>query len=354
VNDQHSSGGNFRAKLRRICQQKQGFVLLLCLVGFVSPALFSQAAPANLLRYEASVEAMGGTFTVSAYGPKRSNLEAAVTAALEEAHRLDGMLSNYKPASEWSVANREAAKGPYRISKELFDLLAACLDYSQRSEGTFDITVGPLMRRWGFFKGAGRLPHRAELREAMDSVGYKNIVLDRQAQTIRFTKAGTEMDPGGVGKGYAVDRMVAILRDGGIDSAFVSAAGSSLYGLGSPPGEKGWKVTIRHPAKKEESVGEVFLKDQSMATSGSSEKYFMAGGNIYSHIMDPRTGYPAQGTLSVTLVGPRALDTEVWAKPLYIHGREWAARNKPKEMRVLICPEGPRGQKWETKCEWLQ
>lgn len=332
----------------------QGFVLLLCLVGFVSQTFFAQSAASKLLRYESSVEAMGGTFTVSAYGSNRSKLEAAVTEALEEAHRLDEMLSNYKPASEWSMANREAPKGPYRISKELFDLLAACLDYSQLSEGTFDITVGPLMRRWGFFKGAGRLPHRAELREAMDSVGYKNIVLDRQGQTVRFLKAGTEMDPGGVGKGYAVDRMVAILRESGVEAAFISAAGSSLFGLGAPPGEKGWKVAIRHPAKKESSVGEVFLKDQSMATSGSSEKYFMAGGNIYSHIMDPRTGYPAQGTLSVTLVGPRALDTEVWAKPLYIQGREWAARHKPKEMRVLICPEGPRGQKWETTCEWLQ
>ena len=332
----------------------RGFVLLLCLVGFVWSALLGQSPGSKLLRYESSLEAMGGTFTVSAYGPDRSKLEAAVTEALQEAHRLDGMLSNYKPASEWSLANREAPKGAYRISKELFDLLTICLEYSQRSEGTFDITVGPLMRRWGFFKGAGRLPHRSELREAMNLVGYKSIVLDRNTQTIRFTNPGTEMDPGGIGKGYAVERMVAILRESGVDSAFVSAAGSSLFGLGAPPGEKGWKVSIRHPAKKDQSVDEVFLKDQSMATSGSSEKYFMAGGNIYSHIMDPRTGYPAQGTLSVTLIGPRALDTEAWAKPFYILGREWAARNKPKAMRVLICPEGPRGQKWETKCEWLQ
>lgn len=127
-----------------------------------------------------------------------------------------------------------------------------------------------------------------------------------------------------------------------------------MYGLGTPPHEAGWKVVIRHPADRERNVAEVLLKDEAMATSGSSEKYFMAGGNIYSHIMDPRSGYPAQGTLSVSLIGPKAIDTEAWAKPYYILGRDWAARHKPKGMRVFYCPEGPKGQRWETTCEWLQ
>jgi thiamine biosynthesis lipoprotein len=297
---------------------------------------------------------MGGVFTVSAYGTDQSRLEAAVNEALEEAARLDAMLSNYKPQSEWSQVNREAAHKPVRVSKELFDLLEACLRYSQASEGTFDITVGPLMRRWGFFKGEGRLPHRAEIRTAMDGVGYKNIQLDLAAQTVRFLHPRTEMDPGGIGKGYAVDRMVAILRESGIRDAFITASGSSMYGLGAPPREPGWRVMITHPKYKDREVAEVILKDQAMATSGSAEKHFMAGGEIYSHIMDPRTGYPAKGTLSVSLVGARAIDTEAWAKPLYIMGRSWAARNKPKGMRVLLCPEGPKGQRWETTCEWLQ
>lgn len=308
----------------------------------------------GLLRYEASREAMGGVFTVSAYGTDRSRLEAAVNEALEEAARLDAMLSNYKPQSEWSQVNREAAQRPVRVSKELFDLLEACLRYSQASEGTFDITVGPLMRRWGFFRGQGRIPHRAEIRTAMDGVGYRHIQLDRAAQTVRFTHPRTEMDPGGVGKGYAVDNMARILREAGIQSAFITASGSSMYAIGAPPKEKGWRVTITHPKYKERNVAEVYLKDQAMATSGSAEKHFMAGGEIYSHIMDPRNGYPAKGTLSVSLIGDKAIDTEVWAKPLYILGRDWAARHKPKGMRVLLCPEGPKGQRWETTCEWLQ
>ena len=325
-------------------------VLLLVLVVLG----WSQSGGQEVLRYEASADCMGGVFTVTAYGSNRTQLEAAVTESLEEARRLDSLLSNYKAASEWSKVNREAGHTPVAVSKELFQLLEACLQYSRESEGTFDISVGPLMRRWGFFKGSGRYPHRSEIRTAMAAVGYQNIILDRRTQTVRFRNPLTEMDPGGIGKGYAVDRMVAILRESGITSAFITAAGSSMYGLGTPPREAGWKVVIRHPADRERNVAEVLLKDEAMATSGSLEKYFMAGGNIYSHIMDPRSGYPAQGTLSVSLIGPKAIDTEAWAKPFYILGRDWAARHKPKGMRVFHCPEGPRGQRWETTCDWLQ
>ncbi len=307
-----------------------------------------------MLRYEASADCMGGVFTVSAYGTSRTQLEAAVTESLEEARRIDQLLSNYKKDSEWSKVNRLAGQQPVTVSKELFDLLAACVQYSRQSEGTFDITVGPLMRSWGFFRGSGRFPHRAEIRTAMAAVGYQNIELNPENLTVRFRNPQTEMDPGGVGKGYAVDRMVEILKQAGINSAFITAAGSSMYGLGTPPGEDGWKVVIAHPADKSRNVAELLLKNESMATSGSSEKFITVGGKIYSHIMDPRTGYPAQGTLSVSLVGSRALDTEVWAKPLYILGRDWAARHKPKGLRVFHCPEGPRGQRWETTCEWLQ
>lgn len=307
-----------------------------------------------MLRYEASADCMGGVFTVSAYGTSRTQLEAAVTESLEEARRIDQLLSNYKKDSEWSKVNRLAGQQPVTVSKELFDLLAACVEYSRQSEGTFDITVGPLMRSWGFFRGSGRFPHRAEIRTAMAAVGYQNIELNPENLSVRFRNPQTEMDPGGVGKGYAVDRMVESLKQAGINSAFITAAGSSMYGLGTPPGEAGWKVVIAHPADKSRNVAELLLKNESMATSGSSEKFITVGGKIYSHIMDPRTGYPAQGTLSVSLVGSRALDTEVWAKPLYILGRDWAARHKPKGLRVFHCPEGPRGQRWETTCEWLQ
>ena len=307
------------------------------------------AAKADALRLESSVVAMGSAYSVVVYGEDRTRMEEAVDAAFAEVQRLDQMLSNYKPESELSEINRYAAERPVPVTQEMFDLLAACMEYSRESEGAFDITVGPLMKVWGFYKGTGRLPHRAEILGAMDRVGYRNIILDAAHRTVRFAKAGTELDPGGIGKGYAVDRMVEVLKKYGIQTALVSASGSSIYGLGAPPGEKGWKVEIRDPKNEKKSVAEVYLKDESMSTSGNYEKFFRAEGRIYSHIMDPRTGWPAQGVLSVSAVTPRTIDSEAWTKPLFVNGPVWAGKHKPAGLRAFYCEDTP-----EQTCAWLQ
>src|ERR1044071_8058463 len=147
---------------------KQNVVVLFVLGAFCA------AAQQPLLRLEKSGEAMGSTYTIELYGSDRIRMEAAADAAFDEVRRLDDLLSNYKPDSEWSRVNRDAAAGPVRISAELFDLFAACLEYSRQSEGAFDISVGPLMKVWGFYKGTGHLPHRAEVQAAMGRVGYRH------------------------------------------------------------------------------------------------------------------------------------------------------------------------------------
>src|SRR5450432_2548402 len=190
---------------------------------------------------------MGTAFSIVAYGEDRGRLQSAVSQGLEEARRLDEMLSNYKPASEWSMVNRMAAGGPVHLTPELFQLLEACVEYSRQSEGAFDITVGPLMKVWGFYKGSGHLPHRAEVRGALDLVGWRNILLDAKARTVRFAQNRVEIDPGGIGKGYAVDRLAQILKDQGIGRALISAASSSIYAIGTPPDEQGWKIGIKNP-----------------------------------------------------------------------------------------------------------
>jgi thiamine biosynthesis lipoprotein len=304
----------------------------------------------DLLRLESSADAMGSTYTVALYGFDRDQMEAAVEAAFDEVRRLDRMLSNYRPDSELSEVNRFAAERPVKVTPDFFRLLQACLNYSRQSEGTFDITVGPLMKVWGFYRGSGRLPRKEQVAAALEKVGWKNILLDPENRTVRLARPGVELDPGGIGKGYAVDRMVEVLRDNNIRSAMVSAGGSSIYGLGSPGNEKdGWPVEIRDPKVASKTVAEVRLKDQSMSTSGSYEKFFQAEGKIYSHIMDPRTGYPAQGTLAVSVIAPHTLDSEAWTKPFFILGRQWAAQNKPQPFRVFLCED-----KAEQPCAWLQ
>ena len=163
-----------------------------------------------------------------------------------------------------------------------------------------------------------------------------------------------DLDPGGIGKGYAVDRVVEILSQRKIHSALISAGGSSIYGLNAPPNENGWKVKIRHPRQPASDpsvrpVSEVVLRNISMSTSGTAEKYFVSGGVTYSHIFDPRNGYPAQGTLSVTVLAPKTIDSEAWTKPVFINGRQWTEENLPRHLRVFICED-----KAEQSCAWLR
>jgi thiamine biosynthesis lipoprotein len=319
---------------------------------FFVTALLAAPGPAptpQLVRAEGSVDAMGTSYSVVIYGADRDKLQAIVAQALEEARRLDHLLSNYLPDSEWSEVNRSAAEKPVPVSRELFDLLAACVEYSRQSDGTFDISVGPLMKVWGFYKGSGHLPHRAEVRGALSKVGFKNILLDPSQRTVRFAQPGVELDPGGIGKGYAVDKIADLLRANGIRIALISGGGSSIYAMGAPPGENGWKLTIKDPKNQNKAVSEVVLKDTSLSTSGNYEKYFLAEGKLYSHIMDPRTGFPSQGMLSVSVIAPRTIDSEAWAKPFYILGREWAAQHKNKDFRIFFCED-----RAGVPCAWLQ
>lgn len=339
------------AKISAITKQTVIVLFVLAIAAaWTGAAAEGPQSGAGLLRLEKSAVAMGSTYSIELYGYDRVSMEAAADAAFDEAGDLDDLLSNYKPESQWSEVNRHAAERPVKVSPELFRLLSACVEYSRESEGAFDITVGPLMKVWGFYKGTGHLPHRAQVAAALTKVGYRHIRLDAAAQTVRFDRPGVELDPGGIGKGYAVDRMVGVLRQKGVTIALVAASVSSIYGMGAPPTEpRGWRVEIKDPRRQDRTIAEVFLKDMSLSTSGSYEKFFRAEGRIYAHIMDPRTGRPAQGSSSVSVVAPRTIDSEAWAKPYFVNGRQWAARHQPKEFRVFFCED-----RTEQPCEWLQ
>jgi len=301
---------------------------------------------ADSRRFEYSADAMGGTFSIAVYADARARGDAAAAAAFEELRRLDRMLSHYRPESAWSDVNRHASERAVAVPQELFDLVVAALEHSRRSEGAFDITVGPLMRAWGFQEGTGQLARDDVLQQARARVGYAHVLLDAAHRTIRFARPGVELDPGGIGKGYAVDRMIAVLADHGIDRALVSAAGSSLYAMGAPPGEDGWPVVIGGRPAGSNQV-RLLLKDESLSTSGSFARSFRADGRTYGHILDPRTGYPAGGFLAA-VVAPRTLDSEVWTKVVLVNGRDWSAQHLPRNWRAFLCEhERP------SSCGWL-
>ena len=293
---------------------------------------------------------MGSTFSVVLHGSDGPALESAADAALDEAHRIDALLSNYRPESEWSRVNRDAAVRPVRVSKELLALLERCLEYSRRSDGAFDITVGPLMRAWGFYDGEGSMPEHADVTASLARVGYRHVRLDPAASTVRFLRPGIELDPGGIGKGYAVDRMVDVLKRRGVGAALVSASGSSIFGLGAPPEDhRGWPISIRAPRDANGVAAQVILRNMSLSTSGSYEKFFWANGRSYSHVLDPRTGYSARGVASVSVLARNTVDSEAWTKPFFVNGRAWTTANRPRGVRVFFCDDDPGGT-----CSWIK
>lgn len=298
----------------------------------------ARADSPGVLRLRKSCSAMGSAFSVVLYGCEPDRMEAAVDAAFIELRRLDRLFSTYRPESEWSLVNRLAAEQPVALSAESYRLLAACLEYSRQTEGAFDVTTGPLRRAWGFFRGTGSMPTPDELAAARRHVGCQFLQLNPEKQTIQFDHPGVEIDPGGIGKGYAVDRMVEVLQARGFDTALVTGSASSLYGLGSPPGEpRGWRAEVRDPEHPGRPVADTFLKDLSLSTSGTAEKRFSSGARMYSHIIDPRTGWPLQSSSQVSVIAPSALDGEVWAKAYLLNGHAWMAAHKPEGIGVLCC-----------------
>jgi thiamine biosynthesis lipoprotein len=297
-------------------------VLVLYLT-LVMSALLPRASTESLHHLEASRMSMACLYTIDAYAAaEEQTLRNILEAALDEVDRIDRLMSHYKPESPLSTINREAAHHPVAVDPELFNFIKRSMEYSQQSGGAFDITVGPLMKAWGFFRGDGHLANPDELMAARSRVGAHHVLLDATARTIRFDTDGVQLDLGGIAKGYAVDRVVEILRQRQITAALVSAGGSTTYGLGAPPGRAGWTVSIQDPVDSAKTAHEVLLNNRSVSVAGSSEKSFEVGGIRYSHIMDPRSGQPVQGILSVVVLTATGTDGDALDDALFVLGPE--------------------------------
>jgi len=278
----------------------------LC-AGLGIAALSLATPPASQLQhYEGLRMSMACAYAIEAYAGPGVDLRVVVEEAFDEVDRIDRLMSHYKTDSPLSRLNRDGAQHAVAVDKELFDFIERALRYSDESDGAFDITVGPLMKAWGFFRGEYRVPDAPELAGVRRRVGASHVILNREMRTIAFDIDGVELDLGGIAKGYAVDRVVELLRARHVTAALVSAGGSSVYGLGSPPGRDAWEVKIQDPVDASKVALSVALKDASLSVAGSAEKSFTANGVTYTHIMDPRTGEPVQGMLSVAVVTPSA------------------------------------------------
>lgn len=322
-----------------------GVVLCCAVVG-------AAEAPTTELHRQ-SRRIMGTFCEVQIYHARASAAEAAMARALDEMQRVDRLLSNYDPDSELSRMNRDAATAPFHASPELFEFVRRSRDYVETTAGAFDPTVGPLVRAWGFFTPTPSRPSEAAIATARAASGFAHVRLNAALRTVAYTVPGVEIDPGGIGKGLAVDRAAGVLRALRIDNALISAGGSTLYGLGHPPGRPAWTVSIRDPAHPDAPLATVALRDRAVSTSGVSDKFVIEGTRRFSHLFDPRTGEPVDGMCQASVIAPTAEASDALTKAAFVLSRADAQRNFERRgrsfhaMRVEGPCAGPR-EVWTT------
>lgn len=282
---------------------------------------------------------MGTRIVVELWSDDREQGQQAIQAVLAEMRRIDAAMSTYKPTSEISRVNATAASHPVKISQELFDLLATSIEYSRLTDGAFDITYASVGHMYDFRRRIR--PDTERIEHALPGVNYRHLLLDTAARTVRFAREGVRIDLGGIAKGYAVDRGIAVLQAHGIHRALVSAGGDSRI-IGDRFG-KPWVVGIRHPDRKDEVIARIPLEDAAISTSGDYERYFDEDGVRYHHILDPKTGRSASKVRSATIIGPTATRTDGLSKTAFVLGPERAIElyNRLDDVdAVLVTPDG--------------
>ena len=263
-----------------------------------------------------AIDLMGTRVSVELWADDEVRGRGLVAEVMREYHRVDDAMSTYKPDSEISRVNARAAESPMVISAELFGLVERSLELSAASGGAFDITYDSVGYLYDF--RAHQRPTDTQIAERLGAVDYRHVVLDRAERSIFFKTAGVRINLGGIAKGYVVERAAAMLRERGVQHALLNAGGDTRV-IGDRRGQP-WIVGIRHPRVADEVVTRLPLVDEAISTSGDYERYFEENGRRYHHIINPATGRPTEGILTVTVIGPDGTMTDGLDTAIFVLG----------------------------------
>jgi thiamine biosynthesis lipoprotein len=269
---------------------------------------------------------------------------AAAARALDEVDRIEDELSLFRATSALSEVNRRAACGSVAVPADLFDLLTVCRRLHQDTAGAFDITSTPLSRCWGFLRREGRLPAPDTIAAARAMVGFDAVRLGCDEASVSFRRPGTELNLGAIGKGYALDRAGAGLRRAGVNHALLSAGQSSLLAVGGRG--QGWRVDVVSPLVTGHPIAALWLQNAALGTSGAGEQFVIADGRRYGHVIDPRTGWPAAGTVSASVIASEAATADALSTAFLVGGVGLAERycaGHP-DVLALITPDDGSGR----------
>jgi FAD:protein FMN transferase len=282
--------------------------------------------PAMACRFEITLDAGDARFVPAAQD------------ALNRVDAIEAQLTVFRDTSDLVHINKHAAEQAVCCAESLFGLLARCQELSSLTDGAFDIATTALSRCWGFLRRCGRLPAESEIRAAREIVGMAHVLLDHQRTSVRFRKPGVELNLGAIGKGYALDCVATTLRAAGVQHGLLSAGRSSLLALGGR--DRGWAIDVISP-RRDRPLARVWLRDAALGTSGASEQFVVVDGRRYGHVLDPRTGWPCEGTLSATVVCPSAADADALSTAFLVGGPALAERycDRHRGVLALITPD---------------
>jgi thiamine biosynthesis lipoprotein len=284
-------------------------------------------------------DAMACRFEIVFNAGEVADATAIAVGCLDLVDEIENRITVYRDTSELARLNATAADGWQPVDADLFSLLLAARDLHERTGGAFDMAAGSLVRAWGFLRRQGRTPTTEELSRAREVAGMQWVELDAAGSRVRFTRPGVELNPGAIGKGWAIDRVMEKLRDCDVTSALVHGGASSVRAVGAQgsvfPGRRAWPVGVRHPLRPGRRLATVQLDDKALGTSGSGTQFFIERGRRLGHILDPRTGVPAEGVLSATVIAATAAEADSLSTALYVLGPAGLPRVAP--------PGGPVG-----------
>jgi thiamine biosynthesis lipoprotein len=288
---------------------------------------------------------MATRFELALWGEREGHLRACAEEALREIDLVERQLSMYRSDSDVRELNANAAAGPVRTDARVFRLLERARELSLATDGAFDPTVGPLMQAWGFVGGDGAEPDADAIRAALDLVGMHHLHLDTERFEVRFDRPGVCIDPGAIGKGYAIDCAVESLRENGIAGALIHGGTSTIYAIGAPPGEEAWSIAVPNlgGSGDDAPLALVRLRDCSLSVSAPHGKFFESGGRRFGHVIDPRTGRPTHGALLAAVAGPSATETDALSTALLTLGAGGVERMTAAGLRVLLAFEESPG-----------
>ncbi|MBG6128804.1 thiamine biosynthesis lipoprotein [Aquimarina sp. EL_43] len=278
---------------------------------------------------------MGSRFDITVVEKDKTTANQYIDIAVEEIERIEKLISSWDKNSQTSLINNNAGVNPVKVDTELFDLIFRAIQISKLTDGAFDISYASMDRIWKFDNSMKEMPSEEEIKTSVARVGYKYIVLDKKKSTVFLTQKGMKIGFGAIGKGYAADKAKNLLISKGVHAGIINASGD-MNTWGKQPDGSEWKVAITNPLNKNNAFALLPVVEKAVVTSGNYEKYVILDGKRYSHIIDPRTGYPSTGIVSATVFAPKAELADALATSVFVMGIE-TGLNRINQLNGIEC-----------------